>query len=416
MSEMTATRMGNPLRLATLAALAGAWAVAAYLLWASTRVPDGLRLAGLPKQSLFDAAFLHRAEHYESFFYWLVLGQTIVTVAVFALYAWRGARFTRESAAGPIGTGMLLAMLGFGLVWLVTVPFDIVRLWWERRYDQSNESYGAVVFGGWVLLAVEFVLLCAAVLVAMGLATWLPRLWWIPAAAVFIGLQVLLVFTSPYLIPDTHRLDDPQLEAAAKRIAAQEGVRGVPIRVEDVHTKDPNAFTTGLGPSRKVFIWDSMLDGRFTEPQLEVVVAHEYAHQARNHLLKGLAWYALVTVPLAFLIAVVARRRGGMRRPEAVPLVLLVFVLFNLVALPFKAAVSRHMEAEADWMALQTTRDPKATETLFRRFATTGLGDPDPPTAPYLVFYDHPTLAQRIAMARAWATREGRPARPPAGS
>jgi STE24 endopeptidase len=406
---MTATRMGNPLRLATLAALAGVWAVAAYLLWASTRVPDGLHLSGLSKASVFDAAFLHRAEHYESFFYWLVLGQTAATVVVFALYAWRGARFTRESAAGPIGTGMLLAMLGFGLVWLVTVPFDVVGLWWERRYDQSDESYGAVVFGGWVLLAVEFVLLCAAVLVAMGLATWLPRFWWIPAAAVFVGLQFLLVFTSPYLVPDTHRLDDPQLAAAAKRIAAKEGVGGVPIRMEHVHTKDPNAFTTGLGPSRKVFIWDSMLDGRFTESQLEVVVAHEYGHQARNHLLKGLAWYALVTIPLAYLIAVVARRRGGMSRPEAIPLVLLVFVLFNLVALPFRAAISRHMEMEADWMALQTTRNAKAAEGLFRGFATTGLGDPDPPTAPYLVFYDHPTLAQRIAMARAWAMRQPEP-------
>ena len=44
----------------------------------------------------------------------------------------------RESAAGPIGTGMLLAMLGFGLVWLVTVPFHVLALWWDRRYDQSD--------------------------------------------------------------------------------------------------------------------------------------------------------------------------------------------------------------------------------------------------------------------------------------
>jgi Zn-dependent protease with chaperone function len=406
MSEMTATRMWHPLRLATLAALAGVWAFAAYLLWASTKVPDGLHLGGLPKQSLFAAAFLHRAEHYESFFYWLVLGQTVVTVAVFALYARRGARFTRESAAGPIGTGMLLAMLGIGLVWLVTVPFDVAALWWQRRYHQSHESYAATVFSGWVLLAFEFVLLCAAVLIAMGLATWLPRFWWIPASAVFIGLQLLLIYVSPYLVPDTHPLRDQKLKAAAARIADEEGVHGVPIRVQDVDTKDPNAFTTGLGPSRKVFIWDSMLDGRFTERQLEVVVAHEYGHQARNHLLKGVAWYTLLIVPLAYVIAVVARRRGGMKRPEAVPLVLLVFVLFNLLTLPVKAAISRHMEAEADWMALQTTRDAQATESLFRRFATTSLGDPSPPTAPYLVFYDHPTMLQRVAMARAWARRE----------
>jgi STE24 endopeptidase len=407
--------MGHPLRLATLAAVAGAWAAAAFFLWDSTKVPGDLELGGVQVRSLFGATFLHRVEHYESFFYWLALGQTVVTVAVFALYAWRGAGFARESAAGPVGTAMLLAMLGFGLVWLVTVPFDVLSLWWQRRYDQATESYAEALFGGWVLLAVEFALLSFAVLLAVGLAKWLPRLWWIPASAVFIGLQVLLLFTTPYLIPDTHRLRNPRLEAAAARIAAEEGVKGVPIREEKVRTKDPNAFTTGLGPSRKVFVWSSMLDGRFTERQLEVVIAHEYGHQARNHLLKGIAWYALFTVPLAFLISVVARRRGGMREAAAIPLVLLVYVVFGLVVTPAKAAVSRHMEAEADWMALQTTRTPRVTEALWRRIATTGLSDPSPPTAPYLVFWDHPTLAQRVAMARAWATREGLPS-PPAGS
>jgi len=406
MSEMTATRMRHSLRLATLAAVAGAWAVAAFLLWDSTKVPGRLDLGDVPVRSLFGAAFLHRAEHYEAFFYWLALGQTVVTVVVFALYAWRGAAFARESAAGPIGTAMLLAMLGFGLVWLVTVPFGVLSLWWQRRYDQSHESYGEVLYGGWVLLAVKFALLSFAVLVAVGLAKWLPRLWWIPASAIFIGLQVLLLFTTPYLVPDTNRLRNPRLEAAAARIAEQEGVKGVPIREEKVHTKDPNAFTTGLGPSRKVFVWSSMLDGRFTERQLEVVIAHEYGHQARNHLLKGLAWYALFTVPLAYLIAVAARRRGGMRQAAAIPLVLLVYAVFGLVVTPLKATISRHMEAEADWMALETTRDPSATQSLWRRVASTGLADPNPPTAPYLVFYDHPSLAQRVAMARAWEKRE----------
>jgi len=406
--------MGFPLRLATLAALAGMWGAASYFLWASTVVP-GLHLSGLREQDFFSARLIHRAANYESFFYWLVLGQVVATVVVFALYAWRGSRFTRESAAGPIGTGMLLAMLGFALVWLVTVPFDVLASWWERRYGQSHESYGAVIFGGWLQLGFKFLLLCLAVLVAMGLAKWLPRLWWLPAAAVFVALQILLYYVSPYLIPDTHPLRDPKLKAAAARIAAQEGVAKVPIRVWEVDTKDPNAFATGLGPSRKVFILSSMLDGRFTEPQLEAVIAHEYGHQARHHLSKSLAWYALLTIPLAYLIALATKRRGGMRRPEAIPLAILVFVVYGLVTLPLNTAITRHMEAEADWMALQTTRNPHAVQTLFQRFSTTGLADPDPPTAPYLVFENHPTLAQRIAMARAWARREGR-ALPPAGS
>jgi STE24 endopeptidase len=403
------------LRLATITLLAAVWAVASYFLWTTTRVPDGLHLSGLHEREFFSPSLIHRAQHYESFLYWLVLGQTVATVLVFSLYAWRGARFTRESAAGPIGTGMLLAMMGFALVWLVSVPFDVLGLWWKRRYGQSHESYGSVIFGGWLALAFVFLILSVAVLIAMGLAKWLPRFWWIPAAAVFVALQILLLYTSPYLVPDTHPLRNPELKAAAARIAEKEGVKKIPIRVVEVKTKDPNAFATGLGPSRKVFILSSMLDGRFTEPQLEAVVAHEYGHQARHHLPKGIAWYALFTIPLAYLIAVATRRRGGMRRPEAIPLALLVLVVFRLVTTPLNAAVTRHMEVEADWQALQTTRNPRAMQSLFQRFATTGLSDPSPPTAPYLVFYDHPTFVQRIAMARAWARREGLP-EPPAGS
>ncbi|HZQ66014.1 MAG TPA: M48 family metalloprotease [Gaiellaceae bacterium] len=407
---MTATRMGVRLRLATLTALAGAWAAAAFFLWTSTKVPDGLHLGGLPEQRFFSASFLRRAEHYEQFGYWLWLGQTVATLVVFALYAWRGARFSRESAAGPIGTGMLLAMLGFALVWLVSIPFTVLSLWWQRRYDQSHESYVTVVFGGWLALAAEFLFLSFAVLVVVGFAKWLPRAWWIPGAAVFVGLAALFTFVSPYLVPDTHALRNPDLRAAAARIAEREGVHGVPVEVQDVDTKDANAFTTGIGSSRKVFLWSSLLDGRFTNREIEVVLAHEYGHQARDHLLKGIAWYALFAFPGTYLIAVAARRRGGMREPAAMPLAILVLVALSFAALPLENAVSRHVEAEADWMALRTTRDPGAMQSLFRRFASTSLGDPSPPTVAYLAFENHPTLMQRIAMARAWHSRQVSPA------
>ncbi len=372
-------------------------------------MPGGLHLGGLSEQRYFSASFLHRSEHFESFGYWLWLGQTLTTLVVFGLYGWRGARFARDSAAGPIGTGMLLAMLGFALVWLVSIPFTVLSLWWQRRYDQSHESYFTVVFGGWLALTVEFLLLSLSVLVVVGLAKWFRRTWWIPSAGVFVGLAVLFTFITPYLIPDTHPLNDPRLQSAATRIAAEEGVHGVPVRVQDVDTEDANAFTTGIGSSRKVFLWSSLLDGRFTNREVEVVLAHEFGHQARNHLLKGIAWYALFAFPGTYLIALAVRRRGGMREPAAMPLALLVLVVLNLVALPFDNAISRHMEAEADWVALDATRDPNAMESLFRRFATTGLGDPSPPTVAYLAFENHPTLMQRIAMARAWKARAGGP-------
>ncbi len=101
------------------------------------------------------------------------------------------------------------------------------------------------------------------------------------------------------------------------------------------------------------------------------------------------------------------RRRGGMGEPAAIPLALLVVVVVQLVAAPAASLVSRRMEAEADWKALETTRDPVAARGLFRELAATSLGDPSPPAWAQLLFGTHPTLAGRVAMADAWAAARG---------
>jgi STE24 endopeptidase len=97
-----------------------------------------------------------------------------------------------------------------------------------------------------------------------------------------------------------------------------------------------------------------------------------------------------------------------MGAPEAVPLALLAVAIFQLATAPFANHISRRMEAEADWKALEVTRDPPALEGLMVGFSKTGLGDPDPPRWAQLVLGTHPALADRIAMARAWKEREGR--------
>ena len=76
--------------------------------------------------------------------------------------------------------------------------------------------------------------------------------------------------------------------------------------------------------------------------------------------------------------------------------------------LPLWTLVSRHEETEADWSALQATREPATARALFERLATTSLGDPDPPAWSYVLYGDHPTIAHRIALTEAWQTRSPR--------
>jgi STE24 endopeptidase len=394
-------------QLPVAAALAAVWAVAAYLLWES-RVPSSLSLPNLDPRAFFSQHILTRTSHFELFLELSWIGREILLIGVFAAYAVWGTRFMQDSAAGRVGTGIFLAMMGFALTWFVQLPFEILNTWWERRYGVLNVSYFEVVLGGWLALGFTFLTLSIAVAIVMGLAKWFLRTWWIAAVPVFVGIAMLQTFVGPYLLGG-HSLasEDPRLAAAAQRIQHEEGLSGIPVRVLDVHSYTPeeNAFATGLGPSRKVFLFDTILTGGLNERQLEAVLAHEYGHQARDHLWKELGWYALFAFPEALLIAFACRRRGGIYRPEAIPVALLVVVLFNLAVLPVENVVSRHYEAEADWMSLQTTRDPGALAGVMTHFGRKDLANPNPPTWAYVLFDDHPTLMQRIAMAKAWQAR-----------
>jgi STE24 endopeptidase len=397
-------RLGSGL---ILLALAGGWATAAYFLWQS-RVPGDLSLPHLAVEDLFTEAELDRARDYERFVRWNFLLSQLAVLVVFALYARHGHRFMRESAAGRIGTGMLLAMLGLAILWLVQLPFGLAELWWQRRHDVSFAPYWEWIVDNWLGLGGEFLFICLAILIVMGLAGPLRDLWWIPGGAVFVGLATLFAFLLPYLIPSQEKLRDPVLLADADRLAREQGLEeSPPVRVQLVHadTTAPNAEAAGLGPSTRVILWDTLLDGRFGDDEVRFVLAHELGHVSRSHIWKSIGWYALFAFPGAFLIARATRRRGGMRLPEAVPLSLLVLVALSFLALPLQNVIIRHLEREADWVALETTEDPSAARALFHRFTTTALADPSPPTWAYVLRQTHPTIAQRIAMAEAWEER-----------
>jgi STE24 endopeptidase len=403
-----AGRAGGSLRRAAyavaLAGLAVAWLWAASRLW-DTTVPAGLDLPDLDVRSVFAPAAIEEAEDYEAVVRWLFIASQVALVAVLALYVRRGARFAKESAAGPIGTGFLIGMMGLALVWLAQLPFGLVELWWSRRHDVVEIGYVDYVVEDFLALGGEFLFVCAALLVTMALARVLRSSWWLPASAVFVGLAALFAFTGPYLTPGLER-PRAALAADARQLARAESLPPVPLRVQDVRefTNAPNAYAFGLGESRRVVLWDTLADGGFTRPQVRSVIAHELGHHEHEHIAKQIGWFALLVLPAALAVAVATRRRG-LSDPAAVPLALFVVVILNLLATPLESAASRRYEAEADWAALEATRDPRAMETLHRRFTEQGLADPDPPGWFAFLFDTHPSGLERVEMARAWRER-----------
>ena len=358
--------------------------------------------------AVFGKALVHDAVRVERFYLAIWVLEQIALFVTLWVYSRRGDRYARESAAGPIGTGMLLGMLGLGIVWLVQLPFGLLGLWWARRHDLSETGYLDWASGHWFELGGAFVSLCVALLVVMFLARRLGEAWWIPGAGVFVVIGTAFTFAQPYLAGDTTALEDSALQRSAEVFERQQGVSKIPVSVEDVSgtTNQANAYAIGFGASRKIVLWSTMVDGSFTDAEVRVVLAHEIGHHSSRHIPKGLAWFALFALPGAWVLMRTTRRRGGMGEAAAVPLALLVVAAIQLSLAPAQSWISRRMEAEADWKALQTTRDPTAARGLFVGFGKTSLGDPDPPLWAHVLLDSHPTLSQRIAMADAWVERQ----------
>lgn len=390
------------------ALLAAVWIAAAWWLLRS-EVP-ALELPPVGEESVLSTDLVRRAERFERLLLVLWMLAQVALVAVLAVYARHGARLRRDSAAGPVGTGMLLGMVGLALVWAAQLPFVLTAAWWARRYEVSRADALDVLVDRSVELLVSFVVLCIAVLVVMQLARRLGEAWWVPAAALVVALAAVVVWASPLVPAGPTAADDPTLVDRYEQLAGAQGVAGVPLRIARVadQTRRANAFARGLAGTREVVLWDTLLDGRFDEREVEVVVAHELAHHARSHLPKALAWFALVAFPGAWLLMRVTRRRGGLGSPEAVPLALLVVALLQLALTPAQAWISRGLEREADWRALESTQDPAAARTLFAKLAEASLRDPDPPRWTSLLLATHPTPAERVAFAEAWE-RQRRP-------
>jgi STE24 endopeptidase len=403
---MTATRVA---KLSTLVALLVGWLAAAWFLTRTT-IPGDLRLPHVDAATEFSRSILHRSAHYDGFLRWLWVAGTVTTLLALLVFSFLGPRTARAWELGRVATGVMVGAVTTLGTWAVGLPFGALALWWGRRYGLEKESYLHWALSQWPALLGQVVGLTIALTILMLLAGRFGRRWWLAAAPLFVALGAVLVLVLPYVETlGTRKPHRMPVAARIRELARDEGVGDTPVRIENMsdETSAANAMATGIGPSARVFIWDTFFDGRFTNREIELVAAHEFGHVAHRHIWKGLGWSLLLTVPAFFVVEIVTRRRGGLERPEVVPYALLVLAVIGLVVTPFGNAVSRRYEAEADWSALRATHDPASAESLFRKFTRYDLVQPSPPGWSYVMIDNHPTVVQRIAMARAWQARAG---------
>jgi STE24 endopeptidase len=337
-----------------------------------------------------------------------------------------GARLI-ELAGRPFGDHWLARAVLGGLAVvlvadLVTLPFAAWRQSVLARYGLSTQGWG-----GWAVdlvkgYAVGAVLAVVALLGFYTVVRLVPRWWWAVGAVGAAGLVVLLTFVLPVLVEPVFNKFTPMpagpLRTELVAMAARDGVPVRDVLVADAsrRTRAVNAYVSGLGPTRRIVVFDTLLR---EAPPAEVasVVAHELGHAARRDVfvstLIGALGAALAVVGLYLLggWAALLRAAGveSIAEPRAFALLVAVVTVVGLVSSPVQALVSRRVEARADAHALALTDDAATFESMQRRLSAVNIGDPAPPRWEHLFGASHPSTVERMAAARAFARGEGVP-------
>jgi STE24 endopeptidase len=271
----------------------------------------------------------------------------------------------------------------------------------ERRWGLSTQTTRGWLTDRAKATAVSVLLAAGAWTGLVALARALPR-WWPLAAAGCAALAVLvLTLLAPLVLePLFNRFQPLPDEELARALRALADEAGVPIRevlVADAsrRTVKSNAYVSGLGPTRRLVVWDTLLRSS-SEAQLKLVVAHELGHRRERHILKA----TLLGMTGAVLAVLVIWAVLGTPAPGDYPVAALLIIALELAALPFGSALSRRWERTADRYSLRLTQDPDAFIQAHLALARTNLSDLDPPRVAYLMLFTHPTPPERLALAR----------------
>ena len=331
-----------------------------------------------------------------------------------------GARLVFRVAAPFGGSWIAQVLLGVGalavLGRLVTLPVSAYAEVVRHRYGLSTRGWGL-----WLRdVAVATAISAVVTALLLGSFLWLvrraPRTWWAWSAGVAAGFVVVGSFLYPVVFEPAFNRFEPlpagELRTDLLALAEESGVPVRDVLVSDAsrRTTALNAYVSGIGATRRIVVYDTLLD-ELPDEQIESIVAHELGHVVHRDVLTGTLIGALgaaaATALLGWLLTwtPLLRRVGasGPGDPRVVPLVLFLLAAGGVLATPLQNAVSRQVEARADLHALDSTRDPDAFVQMQRKLAVTNISDPDPPAAWHWFFGSHPSTAQRVAFAQAWA-------------
>jgi STE24 endopeptidase len=340
-------------------------------------------------------------------------GLSLVTIVAFiALEA--GPRLVEWVGATNWVVQLLVVIVALELVALAYNP---ALDWWvdlvhDKEWGLSNQTPMGFVADQVksLLLGIVMYLVLLVPLYALIRGT---EQWWIWGWLLLVTFSVGIGFIYPIVIAPIFNtftpLDDDDLNGRIAHIADRAGVdiEGALVADESRRSTRDNAYVAGLGATRRVVLFDTILEH---PPEIVAqVVAHEVGHWRLHHLRRQIPLAAGLALAMMLALRALAEWDGlwewaglsGLGDPASLPVLLLAIQLgFGSMGV-LSAFVSRAFERQADVQALELLGEPELMHDMIRRLHVKNLADLEPGLLKRLQA-THPPAAERMALVRSW--------------
>ena len=362
-----------------------------------------------------------RAIAYTHGSHWLILWSFLVSALVAWIIVRTGllvairSRIERRRRR-PILASFVVALVYSAMSWALTLPWAIYQGWWrEKQYGLTSQA-----LGGWlgeaVIGAAISVVATSLLLVAIyALIRRARRFWWawaagVTAAFIVIGLVLAPLVIEPIFNTYTPAPNGPVRDAVVT-LAKQTGTPSDKIFIYN-GSKQSDRYTanvSGLFGSARVAMSDVMFAKGADLAEVRGVVGHEMGHYVRGHIL-WIVGVMIVLVALAFWLTdrlypvarklLGARKVGDIRDPAGLPIVMAVLAFLGFIGTPLMNTLTRVTEADADHFSMVHANEPDGLSKALIK--TAEYRAPSPGKLEEILFYDHPSVGNRIHAAMEW--------------
>ncbi|MEA2138529.1 MAG: endopeptidase [Solirubrobacteraceae bacterium] len=367
-------------------------------------------------ESYFSASQIERARDYNGPQLALYGGALAIQIGVLALLVARpprrlGGPFRRPLLAAAVTGAALSVTIG-----IAVAPLKVAGRERARDYGLNTQSWSGYARDSAISWGIGGVIAGAGAAAGIALVRRFPRHWWIPGSAVVVAFGAITIYAGPVVLDPLFNtfkaLPAGQVRADVLELASKAGVEVGEVYEIDAsrRTTAANAYVTGLGRTKRVVLYDTLIES-FSRDELRLVVAHELGHVHYDDIPWGLLYLALVA---PFGMLAVARLSERLAPGEAAPgpamlpaLALSATIMVTSLTV-ISNQYSRAIEARADSFALRATEQPKPFISFEQRIAVRNLSDPDPPSWVTFLVGTHPPTIQRIGMGVAYERARAR--------